>query len=122
TAVPLPVESAFSNWHIFMRTWVEVREFLDRSRVMELPQASLSLQTSDAVSRLTAFLNLDEAQAEGVRAYLVNERPEHTGSSDDREDLFLEDTEWPLEVREWCKELCEEMASEWGYRLCRSRS
>jgi thioesterase domain-containing protein len=116
----IALEKAIAAWSECGRTWHEVRQQLDPDRYLELSQASLSLQTDQTVGRLSRFLGLTSEQAAGVGAYLRRERPEGTGSSEDRLDLFLEDMTWPEEVKDRCLEAWEELASGWGYRLTRS--
>ena len=114
------MESAIISWEASMHLWPQVRETLPAGTWIELQQPDLRLRTDDVMQSLTTLLSLAPPEAKATREYLLNERPESTGSSDDAAEITLDDVDWPADFKAWCRQACESTASAWGYRLSRS--
>jgi hypothetical protein len=112
-------EMALLDWIITMRSWSAVRESLGPSSYLEVEQAELTTGRQAVASQLAKLLDLNEHQSAAVGSYLQHERPESTGSSQDADEILLEDVDWAPVLKHFCLTLCEDTARQWGYRLRR---
>jgi glycosyltransferase involved in cell wall biosynthesis len=117
-----PVEAGVLSWELSHHLWQRYRPGLPRGTYIEVHQEHLALCTVDVVAQLTALLDLNEAQAQSVRAYLAQQRPERTDSINDADDLVLEDLDWPTDLKEKIRAACTPLAEPLGYQISRHRA
>jgi hypothetical protein len=115
-----PIESGITAWASTMAAWRELKKVLEPGTWVEIAQADLATRSGDAVARLREPLGLNDDQCAAMAAYLHRERPESTGSVRDDAEVYLDDVEWPAEIKDWFRRMCGAAAGEYGYRLDRA--
>jgi len=112
-----PMEFAALLWCLGMKAWSSVRDCLAPDSFLELRQPDLSLQTPMVGEKLARLLELTREQTAAVQEILQRDRPQHTGSSDDAAEIYLDDLDWPDVLKCWLRHVAADTAQAWGYHL-----
>ncbi len=86
---------------------------------LEVRQEDLTPRADEVAQKLAELLDLSPSEAANVASYLRSQRVEQTGNAEKTEEIYLEDLDWPEDLKRACRELCESAAAEFDYRLSR---